>query len=199
MAQWLARKAHNLKAGGSRPLDATFYFIMISTQLKQNQVLLTFLQEAKKCDSQLTIEGDYLDDNYFQFKFDYKTKIFQLNYFFYCYDEITLLCKDDYFKKNFPEEAKSPVSEEFSVSFEMSSQFINDILIKKMESKFKNIKEDFYFFAIRTVFKLLQAQKIKKHIISLNKNDFLCMTTENKLLSCFFIQQNINNSEKYYY
>ena len=67
----------------------------------------------------MVIEGDYMDDNYYHFEFNYKTKTFKLSYFFYCYDEITLLCKDDYFQKNFSEEVRSPMNEDYSVSFEL--------------------------------------------------------------------------------
>lgn len=81
----------------------------------------------------------------------------------------------------------------------MSAQFVNDVFLKKVEKMFLHIKEEFYLFSIKSVFRLLQENKIQKQILSLNQNDFLCMTTENKLHSCFFIQQNITNSEKYYY
>lgn len=43
------------------------------------------------------MKGDYFDDNYYEFTYDYKTKMIELNYYFYLYDEISLLCKEDYF------------------------------------------------------------------------------------------------------
>lgn len=80
-------------------------------------MLQGFLGQVRKCSSKLLVSGDYLDDCYYQFSFDYATKVLSLSYFFFPFDEVSILWKDDYFQVTYPEQYKPPENEEFSATF----------------------------------------------------------------------------------
>lgn len=76
-----------------------------------------FLDQIQTSTKNLNFEGIYFDDNAYAFNYNKSQGKIELNYFFYIYDEIALLCKQDYFEQNFPEEIAINERENFSVTF----------------------------------------------------------------------------------
>ncbi len=94
---------------------------------------------------------------------------------------------------------KSVEEENYSVSFEIKVSVKNQEVFSYIGKEFLRIKEEFYIYEIKNIVNLIKKGELKKFVLNLSSNDFICFIKTGKQIGCFFVQQEICDEERYYY